>query len=156
MKKLLIIVSFILLVSGCSPATTEVIDEKTEKVTDAKETATDASEEVKETATDETVDEATDETTDEPIDDVKEAVEESSDMVYDATSLAEFNGLDGNRAYIAIEGIVYDVTDNLMWSAGLHQGRYQAGQDLTEEMKKAPHGLTKLKTVEVVGTYKEN
>lgn len=77
----------------------------------------------------------------------------STTTEFTAESLSMYDGKDGNRAYIAIEGIVYDVTDNPMWSKGLHQGRFQAGQDLTEEMKNAPHGLTKLGLVEEVGTY---
>ena len=65
--------------------------------------------------------------------------------------LAEFNGKDGNKAYIAVDGIVYDVTDVPPWKGGDHNG-YEAGKDLTEEIKtKSPHGVGKLEGVPVVG-----
>lgn len=80
---------------------------------------------------------------------------ETDDAVYDKTSLSEFNGKDGQPAYIAIEGIVYDVSDNPMWMNGIHQGRFEAGQDLTEEMKNAPHGFSKLSQLNEVGIYED-
>lgn len=72
---------------------------------------------------------------------------------FTAETLAEYNGMDGQPAYIAIDGQVYNVTDHPMWMAGLHQGRFQAGQDLTEQMKQAPHGFGKLEGLEVMGSY---
>lgn len=75
--------------------------------------------------------------------------------VFNATTLSVYNGKDGNPAYIAIEGVVYDVSDEPMWMDGIHQGRFQAGQDLTEQMKNAPHGLSKLTGLKEVGTYED-
>lgn len=46
--------------------------------------------------------------------------------------LAQFDGKNGNPAYVAVNGIVYDVTDNAAWSAATHFG-LTAGQDLTQE-----------------------
>ena len=51
--------------------------------------------------------------------------------------LAEYNGRDGRRAYIAVNGTVYDVTDSPRWENGLHPPDHQAGKDLTEELAKA-------------------
>jgi len=69
--------------------------------------------------------------------------------------LAAYNGKDGNPAYIAVDGVIYDVTDSPKWKDGEHNG-YTAGQDLTEAIKqKSPHGVSKLSNVLVVGKIKE-
>ncbi|WP_312651338.1 cytochrome b5 domain-containing protein [Proteiniclasticum sp.] len=66
--------------------------------------------------------------------------------------LAEFDGQNGNKAYIAVDGKVYDVTDLPPWEGGEHND-YPAGQDYTEKIKDvAPHGLTPLESLEPVGT----
>lgn len=46
--------------------------------------------------------------------------------------LAQFTGLNGKPAYVAVNGIVYDVTNNAAWSAASHFG-LTAGKDLTQE-----------------------
>jgi len=69
--------------------------------------------------------------------------------------LAEFDGQDGRPAYIAVDGAIYDVTDSTRWRNGQHNG-YNAGNDLTEEIKTiSPHGVSKLKTVPMIGRLKE-
>lgn len=66
--------------------------------------------------------------------------------------LAEFDGQNGNRAYIAVDGKVYDVTDLPPWAGGVHND-FPAGQDYTEEIKEvSPHGVTPLESLEPVGT----
>lgn len=66
--------------------------------------------------------------------------------------LAEFDGKDGARAYIAVDGVVYDVTDVREWAGGSHWGKFTAGLDLTTEIKTlSPHGVSKLSGVPVVG-----
>ncbi len=68
--------------------------------------------------------------------------------------LAQYNGKDGNPAYIAIDGVIYDVTNVPQWKNGEHNG-FAAGNDLTEEIKTiSPHGVSKLKGLPVVGTLK--
>ncbi len=66
--------------------------------------------------------------------------------------LAKFNGQDGNPAYIAFKGKVYDVTDSAFWLGGDHLGAHQAGKDLTEEIDIAPHGPENVDRVKLVGT----
>ncbi len=66
--------------------------------------------------------------------------------------LAKFNGHDGNPAYIAFKGKVYDVTDSAFWLGGDHLGAHQAGKDLTEEIDIAPHGPENVDRVKLVGT----
>lgn len=65
--------------------------------------------------------------------------------------LKQYNGKDGNKAYIAVDGKVYDVTNSASWKGGRHNG-YEAGADLTDEIKnKSPHGISKLRGIPVVG-----
>lgn len=44
----------------------------------------------------------------------------------------DFNGMDSKPAYIAVSGIVYDVTGLPQWELGSHHG-VLAGQDVTEQ-----------------------
>lgn len=46
--------------------------------------------------------------------------------------LAEFNGKNGKPAYVAVNGMIYDVTNNAAWAAATHFG-LTAGRDLTSE-----------------------
>jgi len=65
--------------------------------------------------------------------------------------LAKNNGQNGNPAYIAYKGKVYDVSDSSFWLGGDHLGSHQAGSDLTEEIDLAPHGPENLERVKLVG-----
>lgn len=65
--------------------------------------------------------------------------------------LAAFDGKDGRKAYVAVDGIIYDMTNSPAWRQGAHNG-FQAGRDLTEAIKKeSPHGVSKLSNVPRVG-----
>ena len=66
--------------------------------------------------------------------------------------LAGYDGRDGRRAYIAVNGTVYDVTDSPHWQGGLHPPDHQAGQDLTEELLQAPHVRAVVERYPVVGS----
>ena len=72
---------------------------------------------------------------------------------FNATELAKFNGQNGNPAYVAVNGTVYDVTNVPEWKNGSHFGRFQAGADLSDAIKLSPHGVGKLDGVPVVGKY---
>jgi predicted heme/steroid binding protein len=66
--------------------------------------------------------------------------------------LAKYNGKNGNPAYVAVDGIIYDVTDVKAWKNGSHKGQHEAGIDLTEQInKRSPHGPRVLKKRPVVG-----
>lgn len=67
------------------------------------------------------------------------------------TELASYDGRDGRRAYIAVNGTIYDVTTSPRWQNGLHPPDHQAGQDLTEELAKAPHVRSVIERFPVVG-----
>ncbi|MDO4788495.1 MAG: cytochrome b5 domain-containing protein [Johnsonella sp.] len=83
-----------------------------------------------------------------------EAKENAEEKVFTIEELAAFNGKDGARAYVAVNGIVYDVTGVEAWSEGKHNG-VEAGKDLTEAIQKAPHGTAKLEGLPVVGKLAE-
>ena len=53
--------------------------------------------------------------------------------------LAKFDGKEGRPAYVAIHGIVYDVTGVKAWSSGSHKGG-TPGTDITPLIGKSPHG----------------
>lgn len=68
--------------------------------------------------------------------------------------LSQYNGQNGRPAYVAVDGVIYDVTNLPKWKGGMHN-MHNAGSDLTEEIKtKSPHGIVKLKSVPVVGRLK--
>ena len=69
--------------------------------------------------------------------------------------LAGYDGRDGRRAYIAVNGTIYDVTDSPRWTGGLHPPDHQAGQDLTDELTKAPHVRAVVERFPVVGTLEQ-
>ena len=65
--------------------------------------------------------------------------------------LAAFNGKDGKPAYVAVDGVIYEVTASKPWANGRHNG-FEAGKDLTKEIKEvSPHGVGKLENVVKVG-----
>lgn len=71
------------------------------------------------------------------------------------TELSQFNGKNGTRTYIAFRGRVYDVTGSFHWKNGKHWVTHLAGQDLTPELSKAPHGVDMLDRFPIVGKLSE-
>lgn len=70
--------------------------------------------------------------------------------------LAKYNGKNGKPAYIAYNGKVFDVSASFLWKDGKHQVLHEAGTDLTEALKQAPHGENVLKRFPVVGILRKN
>jgi predicted heme/steroid binding protein len=64
--------------------------------------------------------------------------------------LALRNGQDKPQIWVAFKGIIYDVTESRLWKNGKHYEHW-AGQDLTEELKDAPHSDQVFAKFEVVG-----
>jgi predicted heme/steroid binding protein len=65
--------------------------------------------------------------------------------VFTERELQDYNGERGQPAYVAYDGVVYDVSECPKWRTGLHEQLHFAGVDLTRSLPKAPH------TVEVFG-----
>nr|WP_285874959.1 cytochrome b5 domain-containing protein [Halalkalibacter oceani] len=86
-----------------------------------------------------------------------EEVETEGDQVFTLEELGEYDGQDGNDAYVAVDGVVYDVTNVEQWAGGEHApaGGLVAGDDYTEEIEKAPHGTDVLEDLPIVGTLEE-
>lgn len=73
------------------------------------------------------------------------------EKVFTMTELAGFDGRQGQPAYVAYKGLVYDVSGSSLWLDGDHQGMHTAGEDLTEAMADAGHGDEVLARFPVVG-----
>lgn len=85
----------------------------------------------------------TDQMTEEPADET---------VVFTLEELAQYDGQDGRAAYIAVDGIVYDVSDIPQWADGMHAGRFAAGKDYSEEIRsESPHGTSMLSRATEVG-----
>jgi predicted heme/steroid binding protein len=66
--------------------------------------------------------------------------------------LSQYDGTKGKPAYVAVDGVIYDLTGIKAWKKGRHKGRHTAGTELSKEIKKnSPHGLQVLKKLKVVG-----
>ena len=70
--------------------------------------------------------------------------------------LAQFNGEEGTPAYVAVDGVVYDVSGSARWREGQHTScplGAMAGKDLSAEMEQAPSNMRSLlERMTVVGT----
>ena len=64
--------------------------------------------------------------------------------------LALRNGQDKPQIWVALKGVIYDVTESRLWKNGKHYEHW-AGQDLTEELADAPHTDTVFEKFEKVG-----
>ena len=70
--------------------------------------------------------------------------------------LSQYNGKDGQPAYVAVDGVVYDVTNVEAWKDGNHKMGLTAGNELTEEItNQLPHGLKVLEGLPIVGELVE-
>jgi predicted heme/steroid binding protein len=71
-------------------------------------------------------------------------------VTYTHNQLALRNGQDKDEVWVAYKGIIYDVTKSRLWRNGKHYEHW-AGQDLTDELKDAPHSATVFDKFEIVG-----
>jgi predicted heme/steroid binding protein len=58
--------------------------------------------------------------------------------VFTRSQLALRNGQDKPQIWVALHGIIYELTLSRLWHNGKHYEHW-AGQDLTDELKDAPH-----------------
>jgi predicted heme/steroid binding protein len=66
------------------------------------------------------------------------------------SQLALRNGQDKPDVWIAYQGMVYDATPSRLWFKGKHYEHW-AGQDLTDELKDAPHTEKVFERLKVIG-----
>jgi len=72
---------------------------------------------------------------------------------YTLAQLALRNGQDREDIWFAYKGLIYDVKKSRLWKDGKHYEHW-AGQDLTEELKDAPHTEQIFERFNVVGKIK--
>ncbi len=70
--------------------------------------------------------------------------------VFTPDTLSTFDGREGRKAYAAVSGNVYDLTQSPLWKNGKH-ARHLAGMDLSAAIKQAPHGPEKLEAFPKAG-----
>jgi len=68
--------------------------------------------------------------------------------------LAKYNGQNGSLAYVAVSGVIYDVSNSKEWRNGMHKNGIKAGVDLTKMIGQSPHGVSVLKNLPVIGKLK--
>ncbi len=66
------------------------------------------------------------------------------------SQLALRNGTDKEEIWCAYKGAIYDVSESRLWRKGQHYEHW-AGQDLTEELKNAPHTDSVFDKFKIVG-----
>lgn len=69
---------------------------------------------------------------------------------YSRAALALRNGQDKPEIWVGYKGLIYDVSRSKLWKQGRHYEHW-AGQDLTRELKDAPHTAYVFDKFEVVG-----
>lgn len=74
--------------------------------------------------------------------------------IYTRFQLALRNGQDRPEIWVAYLGVIYDVTHSRMWRDGKHYEHW-AGQDLSHELKDAPHNERVFERFIAVGRLKE-
>jgi len=71
----------------------------------------------------------------------------SAEIAITLEELAEFDGKDGRPAYVAVDGVIYDVSSSSAWADGVHAPcnlDAMAGKDLSETLRQAPSNMRSL------------
>lgn len=61
-----------------------------------------------------------------------QSISQINGRIFTIEELANFDGKNGRAAYVAVNGIVYDVTNNRAWAAATHFGLL-AGKEYSQE-----------------------
>ncbi|MES2559262.1 MAG: cytochrome b5 domain-containing protein [Bacteroidota bacterium] len=70
--------------------------------------------------------------------------------IYSRSQLALRNGQDKPEIWVAYKGVIYDVSISRLWRNGKHYEHW-AGQDLTHELKDAPHTQSVFEKFDAIG-----
>lgn len=71
----------------------------------------------------------------------------AGERLFAPAELAQFDGKDGRAAYVAVDGVVYDVSGSHDWPGGEHTPcdlDAMAGEDLSDEIAQAPPSMRRL------------
>ncbi len=79
-------------------------------------------------------------------------------IIVPLAELRRNTGQRGTRKFVALNGIVYDVTDCPKWRLEMHENLHFPGQDLSSELPEAPHNeeVFARPCVKVIGRLEEN
>ena len=55
-----------------------------------------------------------------------------TEKIFTLDELKNYDGKEGRKAYIAVDGVVYDVTNVAAWQGGTHHGN-NAGNDVSRQ-----------------------
>ena len=82
-------------------------------------------------------------------------IEKNREMAkeFTITELAKYDGKSGNPAYVAVDGVVYDVSVSPAWGGGTHFGLF-SGKELTTEFKSCHSMMDLLNKLPKVGVIK--
>lgn len=72
---------------------------------------------------------------------------------YSRAQLALRNGQDKPEVWIAYLGLIYEMSSSRLWKNGKHYEHW-AGQDLTDELKDAPHTEKVFEKFRAIGRLK--
>lgn len=75
-------------------------------------------------------------------------------LEYTKSQLALRNGQDKPQIWVAFDGVIYDVSESRLWRNGKHYEHW-AGQDLTDELKDAPHTAHVFERFKAIGILKK-
>lgn len=70
---------------------------------------------------------------------------------FNERELSQHNNKNGAPAYVDCNGKVNDVSDSFQWKGGKHQVLHSVGEDLTDNLVQAPHGIDLFERFSVVG-----
>lgn len=70
--------------------------------------------------------------------------------LYTKSQLALRNGQDKPEIWVAYQGVIYDVSSSRLWKNGKHYEHW-AGQDLTDELRDAPHTVSVFEKFMAIG-----
>jgi len=82
--------------------------------------------------------------------------QETKKRTFTRRQVSYYDGRNGKPAYVAIDGIVYDVSGSNYWKNGIHEQMHHAGMDLSSEIIAAPHRKDVLERFPRVGVVRED